>query len=803
MFKSSCIAAALIVCGGVYAATVQNFQGGTGQTAYTQTQYGAAPQVSIVNGALCMVNTYNQNNVIAFNQTDSGLFSRITAEWDLNLVAGADGLGFVLLNTANYGTSGAGPAMGEEPSLIDSFGVGFDIYCPDDYQGLGSYEISLHWSGVERANKHSGFDYRTGSFNRIRVVVDFVAGGAEVTVSVAGTVVYDKYFLAGMTPYSSRVAFGARTGGLKTTLYLDNIAVTCTTPTPVPAAPLSLRTFNQKLMNGSARDVMQTFSFPADDTVYERVVLKLTIEQPSGGWDPWDRMMGIYIWDAGNQNRFEIARFMTPYSRAGIWWIDITDYQSLLRGSRQMGMWLDSWVGSANPPVGYLITTDFDFYKGNPTQRVSGIRNLWTGTPTYGDLNNPTMSNFFVDKSVAIPANTTRAKLRFMVTGHGQSPNSENAAEFISRSRTVRANSKTYSNVLWRNDCYLNPCRNQSGTWQYSRAGWAPGDRVWPWDIDISADIAAGQNATIGYAAEAYYNYTPDSGNNARHWVESQIVFYVPYSFDPEAYWQFNDGSGQTALDSSTGQHPGTLKNMDDGNWVQGKQCGGLAFDGTNDYVEIANYKGVAGTTSRTCSAWIKTSGSAANMVIMDWGTAVSGQKWLFGIFATGQLALYTWTPYIQTNITVTDNQWHHVAAVLADDGTPNVNEIKLYVDGQLQAATVSSAQAINTVAAANVLLGACDYAGTKGFYFNGLMDEIRIYNRSVTAEEIQAMYRAHVLVGDSEPDGDVDLADFAHLAEFWQAPNACDADLTCDCVMDINDILVLAKEWLGHYSIN
>jgi hypothetical protein len=201
-------------------------------------------------------------------------------------------------------------------------------------------------------------------------------------------------------------------------------------------------------------------------------------------------------------------------------------------------------------------------------------------------------------------------------------------------------------------------------------------------------------------------------------------------------YWRLDEGVGGIARDRK-GLHDGILMNMDAISWSYGAQGMCLAFDGSNDYVEISSYKGITGTASRTCSAWIKTSGSTSNMVIMDWGTAVSGQKWLFGIFATGQLALYTWTPYIQTNITVTDNQWHHVAAVLTNDGTPDVSEIKLYVDGLLQATTVSSSQAINTVSAANVLLGACDYAGTKGFYFKGLIDEVGIYNRAMTDTEI------------------------------------------------------------------
>jgi hypothetical protein len=205
------------------------------------------------------------------------------------------------------------------------------------------------------------------------------------------------------------------------------------------------------------------------------------------------------------------------------------------------------------------------------------------------------------------------------------------------------------------------------------------------------------------------------------------------------AGWKLNESEGTIAEDS-TNTYDGVLYNMSDSSWVTGRAGNALTFDGVNDYISVSGYKGILGKNSRTCTVWIKTGGSPANMVIMDWGTAAAGQKWLFGIFTTGQLTIYTWAPYIQTNITVTDNQWHHVAAVLADDGTPDVSEIKLYVDGLLQATTVSSAQAINTLAAADVLIGAFDSAGTKGGYFNGLMDDVRIYNRALSSTEIVAV---------------------------------------------------------------
>ena len=283
-----------------------------------------------------------------------------------------------------------------------------------------------------------------------------------------------------------------------------------------------------------------------------------------------------------------------------------------------------------------------------------------------------------------------------------------------------------------------------------------------------------------------------DDGWNDR--LSSMVIEEDP---EPAAYWQFNDAAGLLANDSSAYNRDGTLVNMDSGNWALGKRCAGLLFDGVNDYVEINGFKGVTGAHSRTCSAWIKTSGSSANAVIVDWGTPIAEQRWLFGVFSTGQLTLYTWPSYIKTNRTVTDNQWHHVAAVLTDDGTPNVSEIKLYVDGQLQVTTANSTQAINTVSAGNVLIGAFNNAQTKAGYFHGAIDEVLIYNRPLSAEEIQDMYLADALVGDLSPNGVVDIADFAAIAQFWQKPGSCNGDLTCDCTVDIDDLMLLADEWL------
>ena len=95
----------------------------------------------------------------------------------------------------------------------------------------------------------------------------------------------------------------------------------------------------------------------------------------------------------------------------------------------------------------------------------------------------------------------------------------------LSRDQTGERNVAALEEALWRTDVYLNPCRPQGGTWKYDRAGWAPGDVVTPWDIDISELIEPGERLTVTYEPEAYVNEKRGEGR-ATHWVEGQLIQY-------------------------------------------------------------------------------------------------------------------------------------------------------------------------------------------------------------------------------------------------------------------------------------
>ena len=516
----------------VAAPTTNDFSGAAGLTPYSTKTWGTYSGGLLQSGALRLTYATGQSALALFNRTAVGPQRSVTADFTMSATQGADGFSFNLLNTATYGTNGLGPFANqttptafEEPVLTNAFSVAFDIYDPDDYQGLGPHEVSLHWNGAELAKRPCPVDFRTGSPVKMHVQLEFVPGGAEVTVTVAGTAVYDHEFIAGPVPFEARAAFAARTGGVSFTSRLDNVNVAFTDPFVAFAPAQTVRVMDHVWINGANRTPQKTSVLPTPTRVWERIVLRVELNQPPNGFDVYDRQMNLSVTSAGQS--YEIARFITPFGQGGVWYVDVTDFQPLLRGSVPFTAFIDTYVPAAGGQYGsgWLFTADLMYYAGEPDWTAYKVQNLWNGEPRYGDASAP-IATFFKALAPAVDATAAKVKVRLMVTGHGQSPNSENGAEFLVRSRTLKVGTTPFSNVLWRNDCFLNPNRPQPGTWQYSRAGWCPGARVDPWVLDISALAVPGKTLPLTYTADAYSNTTIDQGNPARQWVASQLVSY-------------------------------------------------------------------------------------------------------------------------------------------------------------------------------------------------------------------------------------------------------------------------------------
>jgi len=92
-------------------------------------------------------------------------------------------------------------------------------------------------------------------------------------------------------------------------------------------------------------------------------------------------------------------------------------------------------------------------------------------------------------------------------------------------------------------------------------------------------------------------------------------------------------------------------------------------------------------------------------------------------------------TSTVDSSVSVTDGKWHFMSATY--DGTT----MRIYVDG-VQTGSGTSFSGNLPTQSGNVRVGA-DYQSTPGNFFTGSLDEVRIYNRALSASEIQALYKS------------------------------------------------------------
>ena len=270
--------------------------------------------------------------------------------------------------------------------------------------------------------------------------------------------------------------------------------------------------FNQEFHNWA--DVHDaTFAFPSPSVEFNECWMTYEIGCPGapGDCDPWDRLGTLKVLRQVNDSttqEIEIARIVTPYDITGSgrpgtcsWNFDMMEYLPLLRDSVRLRSYIETWIGGNR---GWLVTVTFYFVEGELPLHPYRVEPLWNiGYLRIGDPADPVEDHL---PWITVPTDsfTEWLTLRVWTTGHGQG-NTQNAAEFSHLDHGVWVNDQMFEHELWRGDCESNPCSPQGGTWQFDRAGWCPGARVFPWDrTDIT--FTPRQNLEIMYFIEAYEN---------------------------------------------------------------------------------------------------------------------------------------------------------------------------------------------------------------------------------------------------------------------------------------------------------
>jgi chitodextrinase len=211
------------------------------------------------------------------------------------------------------------------------------------------------------------------------------------------------------------------------------------------------------------------------------------------------------------------------------------------------------------------------------------------------------------------------------------------------------------------------------------------------------------------------------------------------------AAYNFDEAAGSALTDRSGNNHPGTLTNGP--SWTAGKYSGGLAFDGTNDYVTMGDVAQADSRTAFTVSAWVKfkTAGGGANEVHLVDKSGCSGSTdggpWELGVSLTrahkAEFLIYpqggTPAAFIfsgASSTSVDDGNWHFIAGRY--DGT----DISIWVDGVQENSTRAAGLAMSNSGYRFELGGYCN---GYPYPFNGSLDDVRLYAGALTQAELQA----------------------------------------------------------------
>jgi hypothetical protein len=214
-----------------------------------------------------------------------------------------------------------------------------------------------------------------------------------------------------------------------------------------------------------------------------------------------------------------------------------------------------------------------------------------------------------------------------------------------------------------------------------------------------------------------------------------------PFTFDKNliAAYSFDEGQGAIVLDQSGNHNDGLANN--DPTWIPGVRGSAMNFDGVDDFVALPFGADRQFPKGISIQAWIKTSETNSG------GIVVSRNEWNYIALATGPLNqdnLDLQMPgfnlfnaqddykVINGPTAINDGMWHHLV------GTFDNSMVTIYVDGMKYSTAATGA--IHT--SANFEIGRDNIKlWEQGRWFEGAIDEVRIYDRALSDLEVRVLY--------------------------------------------------------------
>jgi hypothetical protein len=221
--------------------------------------------------------------------------------------------------------------------------------------------------------------------------------------------------------------------------------------------------------------------------------------------------------------------------------------------------------------------------------------------------------------------------------------------------------------------------------------------------------------------------------------VLSLIPFEIPEAERKlVAWWKFDETEGGEAADSSGNNIIGTFSGNPQWQPSGGKVGGALAFDGDGDFIDCGHVEGLNITGAVTISAWIKLSKSTDDQKIAGNQDDISGGYKLSIFSDKAELEVRNSDNSLRNNRFVDGGTilqpgvWYHIVGTYSQGGS-----IKTYVNAKLD----REQETTNILAASSgtLKIGREPFNGI--YLFNGLMDDLRIYNYALSQAEIAKIY--------------------------------------------------------------
>ncbi len=228
---------------------------------------------------------------------------------------------------------------------------------------------------------------------------------------------------------------------------------------------------------------------------------------------------------------------------------------------------------------------------------------------------------------------------------------------------------------------------------------------------------------------------------NYTHYNDSLVLFmnFDNVSSLGEGY-NNSLSANETVVDLSNAGNNGTTvtNTTNDGpiwNKTGGRYGGAFEFDGVDDFIDAGNDKSLQITGAVTLGAWVKINSSYTGGIVCKQSNAQGGYDLGFGNLNVGKPILNIYVSGVwyraEADDTYNDGEWHHIV------GVANGSTVSIYVDGVgKEGDTYSGSIADNT---GSLTIGTRINDGTNPF--NGTIDNVMVWNTSLSSEEIYQLY--------------------------------------------------------------